>query len=137
MKWEPVAHMWKSTLEINIQTGESRYRKYLFGQMVSESVSATHISKAISGPIDETDIRDWHFVTTSDLSLNPSPHYRFHSAQFQLGLFADLIDEPSGYYDQRKDIAETILRLWQETGNDFEAGRYILSLQQAIPSSSN
>jgi len=112
--------------DINIKTGRARYSRYLWFVKISEEVRDTPISVALEGKvIDVADIKPWHRVNTFSPGLRHSPHYRFHGAFAQarkMEMTFELIDANS---EERCEIAESILKLWQTEGRYFPVDDYL------------
>jgi hypothetical protein len=118
--------------DINIKTGQARYRRSVWFVTVSETIEETPISAALGGePVDVGDIEGWHRVNTlSPGVVRHSPHYKFHSALHQaqdLNLIFEML-QPSA--EQRREIAKTLLALWQMSGCDSGADEYLKELRQ-------
>ena len=115
--------------DINIKTGQARYSRYLWFVKVSEAVKETPLSAALEGEIvDVADIEPWQRVSTFSPGLRHSPHYTFHDALRQAGQMDVICTLLEPTPEQQRQIAETILTLWQQTGQDTGADKYIQKL---------
>jgi len=111
--------------DINIKTGQARYARYLGFVRLSEEARDTSISLALRGEvIDVADIEPWHRVYTASPGLT-SPHYRYHGALRQAREL-DMISELNELgTDERHEIAENILMLWQTEKGYFPVNDYL------------
>jgi hypothetical protein len=129
------ANLFTKKDEINIRTGQIRFTTYLLGKKISENVIDTFISKTLQKEIQAADIKPWHTVNSiSYISSNPSPHYLFHGAIFQLMEVKELLESNSFSESKKKEIAERLLTKWQTSGNYFKANDYIFQLKDEIKS---
>lgn len=115
--------------DINIKTGQARYSRYLWFVKISEEIEDTPISVALGGKvIDVADIRPWHHVNTFSPGLRHSPHYSLHGALVQ----ADQMDKIAILAqlgpDEKRDMAENILKLWQEGKGDLPVDDYLQTI---------
>jgi hypothetical protein len=114
------------TQEINIKTGQARYRRYRFFVKIRDETKDTVLSKAIAEPVSVTDIEAWHTVNQfAPPSFQISPHYRFHGALSQV----EDVEMLQTTYALGKSnvaiIARQLLTGWQTNGNYFAADRFL------------
>lgn len=122
------------TQEINIKTGKARYRTFKAGIMTSERIEDTALSLAIQEPVDVSSIAEWHKVNLfSPPSHKISPHYIFHSALYQAHIVDFIFRHLKPDESRKREIATTVLRLWQESGHDSGASDYIQKLEEEMP----
>lgn len=115
--------------EINIKTGQARYTRYVWYIQVSQRIEDTPLSEAMEGDvIDVADIEPWHFANTFSPGVPNSPHYLFHSALYQARQLKDYGEffEASGV--PKREIATTVLTLWQQSGKSRSADEYLWEL---------
>ena len=128
----PWSELWCIHQDINIKSGKSQSTLMLFYFPVHKQVSDTVISRTIKDiPSDETSDGPWHRVNTFALwgrYRHISPHYRFHSAINQIWTLNFLFNECKFSDAKKREIAVKVLNLWQQTGSDYRAGQYIISL---------
>ncbi|OHB78039.1 MAG: hypothetical protein A2Z25_05105 [Planctomycetes bacterium RBG_16_55_9] len=81
---------------------------------ISEKTKDTPISMTLKGKaVDIADVQPWFRVNTFSPGLRHSPHYNFHGAFAQahkMELVCELIQAGP---EEKRRIAENILRLWQ------------------------
>ncbi|MHC4170370.1 MAG: hypothetical protein ACYSWQ_25795 [Planctomycetota bacterium] len=112
--------------DINIKTGQARYSRYLWFVKISEEIVDTPISVALGGEvIDVANIRPWHHVNTFSPGLRHSPHYSLHGALVQADQMEKVALLAQLGSDEKRDMAENILKLWQEGKGDFPADDYL------------
>jgi hypothetical protein len=56
---------------------------------------------------------------------SPSPHYRFHSATYQIQLLKTYDDMVPFAQDTRAVAASQLLQLWKEKSNSYDAYQWI------------
>ena len=117
--------------DINIKTGQARYSRRLWFVNVSARIDDTFLSRARQGDtVDVADIKAWHRVNTFSPGLRNSPHYIFHSAlhqAHQMELLASLHELTP---EHKKEIAKSILTVWQQSGRDDGADELISKLME-------
>ena len=112
--------------DINIKTGQARYSRYLWFAKISEEIKDTPISVALGGKvIDVADIQAWHRVNTFSPGLGHSPHYGYHGAFAQANLFEKVVVLVELGPEEKREIAENILKLWQEGRGYFPVEDYL------------
>ena len=110
----PVFSPWSeincSTQEINIRTGQARYRSYFWYRMTSETVRPTPLSEALAGEaVNAAPIDAWHMVSTLDFATGHSPNYRFHGALYQAHEFKKICEMHEIPAECRTEIAREML----------------------------
>lgn len=112
--------------DINIKTGQARYSRYLWYVKISEVVKDTPISVALGGKVmDVADVEPWRRVNTFSPGLRHSPHYHYHGALHQAREL-DLISELNELgTEEKREIAENILELWQTERGYFPVNDYL------------
>jgi hypothetical protein len=68
---------------------------------------------------------DWRPVMTLSPGLHHSPHYRLHGAMGQIRELEIGWEFGKMTPEARRQTARHVLHLWRQTGNYFQAGRYI------------
>jgi len=112
--------------EINIKTGQSRYKRYIWFIKVSERVEDTLISTILDGEtVDIADIEPWHKVNTFSFVFGHSPHYIFHGALAQVRELEIIFELKQPTAEQKREIVETILEFWQSSGHDGGVRDYL------------
>jgi len=105
--------------QINIKTGQARFSRRLWFVTYARRIEDTTLSRVLQGrTIEVNDIPAWHRVNTFSPGTRVSPHYRFHSALAQAQRFERLIVTFSLTPQHQRELAEQILVVWQETGDD-------------------
>jgi hypothetical protein len=118
--------------EINIRTGQARFRNCRFFIKVCEEIRETVLSKALSQPIVvETDLSPWNRVNTfSPPSFHVSPHHIFHGALSQVHELELIFRKDDLPAEKRGQIATNVLILWQKSNSVHGADKYLQSLWQ-------
>lgn len=112
--------------DINIKTGQARYSRCLWFVKISEETKDTPLSAALQGElVDVADIKPWHRVNTFSPGVHYSPHYVFHGALYQANQMNMICTLHDLAPERKREIAKTILALWQNTGRDSGAEEYI------------
>jgi hypothetical protein len=116
------------TQEINIKTGQARYRYYRFFVKIRDSTKDTILSKFILKPVDVADIKEWHTVNQfAPPSFRISPHYRFHGALHQVQE-VEILQKVYVLSDSNlTSIARQLLIEWQTNGTYYAAGQFLNS----------
>jgi len=126
-----VSNIAKRTQEINIKTGQVRHTVYLMGTKISEKITDTFISKTLKKEINVAEIESWHIVNSGSLiSPGISPHYKFHGAIFQIEKINNFIESNSISDRKKREIAEEILTIWQNSRSYFKVSKYIFELEK-------
>ncbi len=119
--------------DINIKTGQARFSRYIWYICVHEEVVDTPLSIALQGKeVNVADIEPWHRANTFFPGVHHSPHYCFHAALNQAKYAGDIFELTNATPDRKREIAETILKLWQQNGSYFEAGKYLSGLEKGL-----
>ena len=115
------------TREIDINSGQSRYRRYWFWMVTKDEISTTWMSELLNGPVENAS-PNWHLVVTLSPGARHSPHYAFHGAIADLNTgqkIFELYDVPR---DRRLALARAVRDSWNRTGHDSEAHGLIIQL---------
>lgn len=124
------------TQEINIQTGQARYRRYRFFIRVRNETKETALSELITKPVNVAEIAPWHTVNQfAPPSFRISPHFRFHGALSQASNFKNALAFSRIAKDRQHELATEILHQWQTTGGYFGADDVIMELYDEAISS--
>ncbi len=117
--------------DINIKTGQARCSRYIWYVKTSEEVKDTPISVALRGQvIDVADIQPWFRVNTFSPGLGHSPHYAFHGALSQARRMEVICEQLELGPEQRRQIAENILKLWQTRKRYFPVDDYLQTVME-------
>jgi hypothetical protein len=117
--------------DINIKTGQARHSRSLWFVRVSETIRETPISIALRGErIDVADIKAWHRVSTFSPGISNSPHYVFHGALHQAHQVDMIFSVLKPTAERKREIAKTILTVWQTSGRDSGADGYVRALRR-------
>lgn len=119
------------TEEIDINSGETRYKRYWFWIMTKDEISPTWMSKALNVR-DKESSRDWHLVVTLSPGTGHSPHYAYHSATGCLNLAESLFQEYDVPHKRKTALAEAIRDSWKRTGGDDEAGELVTDFWEEV-----
>ncbi len=112
--------------DINIKTGQARYSRYLWYVKTSEVVKDTPISVALGGKvIDVAEIEPWFRVNTFSPGLRHSPHYAYHGALSQARQMEEIAVVAELSSEEKREIAENILKLWQTGKGYFPVDDYL------------
>ena len=96
--------------DIDINTGQIRHQRILFGICVSERIEDSPVSKEA----DNTDVTpDWRRSNTFSPYVDHSPHYVFHSGINQTRKLERIWQLAVFTPGARKQISLEVLRLWQ------------------------
>ena len=115
--------------EINVQTGQARYSRYVLSKKVSERIAETPLSRALAGEtVHVTSIEPWHLVNQFTLGRAVSPYYTFHGALSEVRQFELLAEMLEMSPEQKRDTAQKILTLWQQAGRVAGSTEYMASL---------
>ena len=114
---------WQSDIDIN--SGRTRYTRYLFWISVTRSVRDSALTNALSSEDLAGQVPDWHPAVTLSPGLRHSPHYRFHSAIHQIRELEICWDFGKMTPAARRKTPRRVLRLWQQTGGYMRAEDYI------------
>jgi len=114
------------TQEINIKTGQARYRRYRFFVKICDATKDTALSRAITQPMSVTDIKDWHTVNQfAQPSLRISPHYKYHGALSQVREVEMLQKVYALNESNVASIARQLLITWQTNGSYYAASDFL------------
>jgi len=115
--------------DINIKTGQARYTRYIWYVKTSERIDDTAISKALQGEtVDVAAVKPWQRVNTFSLGVLHSPNYLFHGAFGQIREMA-MADKVTKFTpERRREVARTMLELWQKSGNYHGCKDYVRKL---------
>ncbi len=115
--------------EINIKTGQARFTRYIWFMKVSERVEDTALSLALGGDVvDVVDLEPWRIGGTYSPGVNRSPQYGFTLGLLEietLRKFDEIIQLTSV---PKREIATTILTMWQRDGNCRSAEKYLTGI---------
>ncbi|MBN1395638.1 MAG: hypothetical protein JW959_11490 [Pirellulales bacterium] len=112
--------------EINIKTGQARHSRYIWCVCVYKVITDTPLFIALQGEkIDVAYVEPWHLANTFSPGARHSPHYRFHAALHQAKWAGQIFEMTEASPEKKREIAETILKLWQRNGNYHEADKYL------------
>ena len=115
--------------DINVKTGQARYSRNLWFVKVSERIEDTPLSLALQGDtVDVANIKAWHRVNTFSPGVRYSPHCIFHGALNQVHQMEMLASLNELTPERKKEIAQSILTAWQQTGRDSGADELIHAL---------
>lgn len=134
MTFCPMASMmfpgWNCTKdEINIITGQGRHSRYIAFIRVSQETYDTAISRVLPNPVRQTGVAVWHPVNTfAPPTRHYSPHYRFHGALHQAKEVELLFKVLNPTKERQAQIAEEILRAWQNNRGDDGATDMLMKL---------
>ena len=118
------------TWEIDINSGDKRYTRYLFWTEISSRIEETWMTAALSEHKQEE--REWHRVVTLSPNRRNSPHYSFHGALSDLRSTGQFLDYMDADEETRTQIALGIRKRWKEAGRDDTAGRYLQDIWNAL-----
>ena len=114
-----------SQSDIALNSRRTRHTRYLLGIPITRSVQDSALTRALSHE-DTADLgENWQPVVTLSPGLHHSPHYRFHGAIGQIRELEICWEFGKMTQEARRQTARQVLHLWRQTGNYFEAGRYI------------
>ena len=116
--------------EVDIRTGRLRYTWYLLYCKVSQRVEDSPLTTALLPKAVKSVEPDWHLVNTFSPFTHRSPHYVFHGAVAEIREVAAVWDMAPFQPDAKRQIAQTVITLWQRDGSEFCATEYIESLGQ-------
>ena len=115
--------------DVDIHSGRLRFTQYLFWVPVQERIEDSSLTRALrpddlagTGP-------SWRRAMT----LSPghhSPHYVFHSAIHQIQELERLWRLADFSPEARRASAKRVLQLWQQHGEDSEAGEYLSAVSK-------
>jgi hypothetical protein len=111
--------------DIALNSGRIRHTRYLLGIPITRSVQASALTRALSLEDTANLEEDWQPVVTLSPGLHHSPHYRFHGAMGQIRELEICWEFGKMTPEARGQTARQVLHLWHQTGNYFQAGRYI------------
>ena len=111
--------------DIDINTGQIRHQRIMFGICVSERIEDSPVSKEA----DITDVTpDWRRSNTFSPYVDHSPHHVFHSGINQTRKLERIWQLAVFTPGARKQISLEVLRLWQTGKCDDAAKPYIDAL---------
>jgi len=110
--------------DVDIRTGRVRYTRYLLYARVSQRIVDSVLTQALPQEAVKDVQPDWHRVNTFSPGLTHSPHYTYHGGLFTVRLVEQAWQEAVFTERARRQVAETVLRLWQEDGGDVGAKDY-------------
>ena len=117
--------------DINIKTGQPRFSRSLWFIKVYERIADTPLSASLDGEkVDVADIKAWHRVNTFSPGLSNSPHYIFHGALHQVNEVGRLYELSFPDDDTKREIARSVLTIWQMKGSYRPADDYIRGLME-------
>ena len=114
------------TWEIDINSGETRYRRYWFWVVTAERIVPTWMSAILDAP-DKEKGREWHPVVTLSPGACHSPHYRYHGAISHLTWAEEIFQMYEVPTQRKRRLAEAMRALWKATHSDREAGQLVLT----------
>ena len=115
--------------EINIKTGQKRSYRCLWFFERAKEITETPLSIVLKGEtVDVSDIKPWHRVNTFTPRLRRSPHYYFHGAFANIKQFTYIQDLSILTPTEETEVAKTVLKKWQQSGDDHLAGEYLNDL---------
>lgn len=115
--------------DVDVRSGRLRDTRYLFYCRVSEQVRDSGISLALGPEAGVAGTADWRrVITLSPPFTRHSPHYVFHSASAQIHSIEGAWQVAPFSSEAKREIARTLLLLWQRTGNDSGADEYVLKI---------
>lgn len=114
---------WQDDIDLN--RGRIRYTRYLLWLPVTRSEQDSSLTKALSSEDRTESSEDWQPVVTLSPGLHHSPHYRFHGAIHQIRELEISWEFGKMTPEARRETARQVLHLWHQTGDYFQAGKYI------------
>ena len=120
------------TREIDINSAQTRYRRYWFWMLTKEEISPTWMSELLDVP-DKDSTVDWRLVVTLSPGTGHSSHYAYHGAIADLNTARAVFECYDVPRERRLALAKAITDSWKRTGSDSEASRLITGLlEEAI-----
>jgi hypothetical protein len=114
--------------DVDIQSGRIRHTRYLLWFPVNQIVADSALTKELSAE-DRTGKRaEWHPVMTLSPGLHHSPHYVFHGAISDIRELELCWDFGRFTPMARAASARRVLQLWQQSGSDSQARKYIQAI---------
>ena len=116
--------------EIDVLSGLRQDTRFIYWLPVSQKVSGTSLSKALS--VNESEARDrrWNHVNSFGPYTRHSPHYIYHSAFSQIRNLEMIWDMFEVDAAERAATAKGLLREWQTTGTDSSADAYLQEIMK-------
>jgi hypothetical protein len=116
-------------LEVDIQTGRIRRTYYICGLCVSSKIEDSILTKALP-PARLSVPSQWKTVCIFYNFSRISAHYAYHGAIAQINQI-EMLQSAVRFSDEAKrSVAETALKLWQNSVGDFVAEEYIRDLNR-------
>lgn len=111
--------------EINIQTAQVRYSRYVYFVKVTEQTEDTGLSDHVEISGDNISSAFWRRANTFSPLASHSPHYSFHGAlaqvhQLQTAFSLKVLSEA-----EKKQAVEGLLKKWRESDDCHSAGQYV------------
>ena len=111
---------WNDYIDIN--SGRIRHVWYLLYYKVADHTEDTCLSRIHN---EQTWSPDWRCVNTFSPFVHYSPHYKYHSAIYQMNLIDSAEKMIQFDFEAQQKVADTLLYLWQKTGSDYGANQYV------------
>lgn len=100
------------TEEINIKTGQFRFRKYIYFVKYSERIEDSVISRYIDEPVEFRDIEMWWTINTFGPFRRVSPYHVFHTKVWG-DIKLSSIHDKKNTVEEKREIALRLLKNWQ------------------------
>lgn len=110
--------------DVDIRTGRVRYTRYLLYARVSQRIVDSVLTQALPLEAVKDVTPDWHRANTFSPGLTNSPHYTYHAALHTIRVVERAWGTADFTSQAKRELAETVLRLWQEDGGDVGAKDY-------------
>lgn len=116
--------------DVDINTGRIRETRYLLNVKLWERTKDSWITTALSPEVVRTAGPDWKRVNTFSPGTHHSPHYTYHGAISQIRLIEEAWQQMPFTKEAQRQVAETLLKLWQKNKGYWAAEDYAVLIPQ-------
>ncbi|MEP4079033.1 hypothetical protein [Haloferula sp.] len=129
--FSPWSHINCREFELDLASGQQRMTRYLYWIPVRSEIDDTPASLALGESTVAGAGPSWVRTSTFGPFTRHSPHYRYHSAYYQIRML-DLVWEEFGFgADGRRATAAELLRRLRIDGSDSPGSDYLNELRKS------
>lgn len=118
--------------EVDIQSGRTRFTRYLFWIPIYQSVDDSALTRALRPEDVAANTPRWRCAVTLSPGLGHSPHYVYHSAINQIRVLEVLWSAGAFTPAARRASAKRVIQLWRDSESDEGAERYLLAIDNLL-----
>jgi hypothetical protein len=116
--------------EVDIHSGRIRRSDYVLSIRVRQTIEASSLSRELAVLKQDAGEPDWRTVNTFEGTHRVSPNYMYHGAIYQMRLLEQVWQLIAFTPEARRQVAATVLDLWQTGRGDDQAYRYIQAVAE-------